>query len=173
MVRQQHSHCNTGIHRNGNCKRDQSIEQGKAVLETGNRAWVPVNQLVTHDSSAEEASLNWEISIARDVILRNFGQTPASLPRAECHMQVIGDFPTTTELHLTPSNKSVSVLSPGGDFWVVPTAIMRSKLADRAALMQGKGKLLLFCNAYGGTWFYFWDTSAGGFIQGPLHNQVT
>jgi hypothetical protein len=96
-------------------------------------------------------------------------------------MQVFDDFPTTAELQFTPANKSVSVVSPGGDFWVVPTAIMRFKFNDWTALMQGKGKLLLygeahyqdiFGNTHRSTWLYFWDTTAGGFIQGPLHNQA-
>ena len=74
------------------------------------------------------------------------------------------------------------MLSPGGDFWVVPTAIMRFKPDDWNALMQGNRKLLLygeaqyqdiFGRAHRSTWLYFWDTTAGGFIQGPLHNQVT
>jgi hypothetical protein len=161
----------------------QSIEQGRTALETGSRAWVHVNKLVDHDSTAEEASRDREVSIARDVILRNFGQTPASSLTAECRMLVVNDLPTTAELQFTPSNKSVSVLSPGSDFWVVPTAIMRFKFNEWPAITEGKRKLLLygeahyqdiFGNAHRSTWLYFWDaTAAGGFIQGPLHNQAT
>lgn len=42
----------------------QSIEQGRTALETGSRAWVHVNKLVDHDSTAEEASRDREVSIA-------------------------------------------------------------------------------------------------------------
>lgn len=160
----------------------QSLDQAKGALETGNRAWVHVGKIIAHDSSAEEASRNREISIARDVILRNFGQTPASSLTVACRMQVCDDFPTDAELKLTPANASISVVSPGDEFWVVPTPAMRFKFDEWTTLMQGKGRFLLygeahyqdiFGNPHRSTWLYFWDNTAGGFVQGPLHNQVT
>lgn len=160
----------------------QSLEQAKAALETGSRAWVHVGKIISHDSSAEEASRNLEVSISRDVILHNFGQTPASSLTVACRMQVCDDFPSEAELQLTPAKTSIGVLSPGAEFWVVPTPFMRFKFEQWNALMQGKGKFLLhgeahyqdiFGNSHRSTWLYFWDTLSGGFVQGPLHNQVT
>lgn len=160
----------------------QSLEQAKGALETGNRAWVHVGKIIAHDSSPEEVSRNREISIARDVILHNFGQTPASSLTVACRMQICDEFPTEVELQLAPVKISSGVLSPGGEFWVVPTPVMRFKFDEWNAVTQGKSKFLLYGEAnyrdifgYGhrSTWLYFWDTVAGGFVQGPIHNQVT
>lgn len=161
----------------------QSVDQAKGALEIGNRAWVHVDRIDPHSSSSEEAVLNKQIALRPDVVLRNFGPTPALALIAECRIAVFLGFPTAEEIHFEPTdNAGVSVVSPNNEFWV-PTVSIAFTLNNWAVLTRGEKKLILFGRAHyndifgrphQSTWLYWYDTEkAGGFVPGPFNNFVT
>jgi hypothetical protein len=161
----------------------KSAQLAKDALEIGNRAWVHVSKIDPHASSPHEVAQNKEIMFRPDVVLKNYGTTPATTFMAETSLQLLADFPTTEQLQFQVTDQNgLSVVSPGNEFWVMSTPI-RISLDDWHLVTSGKIKLVLFGRAYyedifgkphKSTWLYWYESEkAGGFIPGPFHNYVT
>ena len=160
----------------------RSAELAKDALEIGNRAWVHVSRISANESSAAEVSRNREIMFRPDVVLKNYGTTPATTFMAEARLQLFAGFPTTEQIQFQVTDQNgLSVVSPGNDFWV--STSIRLSLADWLLITSGKKKLVLFGRAqyedifgkpHKSTWLYWYESEkAGGFIPGPFHNYVT
>jgi hypothetical protein len=161
----------------------QSAEQAKDALELSNRAWVHVDRIDPHMSNAAEASQNRQIILRPDVVLRNYGSTPAAAFIAGGHLQVFSDLPTTADLALNITDENgVSVVSPGNEFWV-PSAFIALTFDEWRLITSGERKLVLFGRAHyddifgkqhKSTWLYWYDSEkVGGFVPGPVHNYAT
>ena len=162
---------------------NKSVEQAKDALEVGNRAWVHVNRIIPHASTPDEIAQNRQIAFRPDVVLQNYGPTPAAAFVVEVRLELFADLPTTDQLQFNVTDKNgVSVVSPGNEFWV-PSAFIALGLDDWLLLTKGKRKLVLFGRAHyedifgkqhKSTWLYWYDSEkAGGFVAGPFHNYVT
>jgi len=161
----------------------QSTEQAKEALEIGNRAWVHVNRIIPHMSEAAEVAQNRQVIFRPDVVLQNYGSTPATAFIAEGRLQLFSNFPKTEDLQLNITDRNgVSVVSPGNELWV-PSAFIALTLDEWLLVTSGKKKLVLFGRAHyedifgkqhKSTWLYWYDSEkVGGFVPGPFHNYVT
>ena len=83
-----------------------------------------------------------------DVILRNFGPTPAVALIAESRIAVFSGFPADEQIQFVPTDRAgVSVVSPDNEFWV-PTVFIVFNLDDWNVLTAGKQKLVLYGRAH-------------------------
>jgi hypothetical protein len=160
----------------------KSAELAKEALEIGNRAWVHVSRINPNESSADEVSQNREIMLRPDVVLKNYGTTPATTFMAETRLQLFTALPTTEQIQFQVTDQNgLSVVSPGNDFWL--SASIRLSLDEWGLITSRKKKLVLFGRAqyedifgklHKSTWMYWYETEkVGGFIPGPFHNYVT
>ncbi len=161
----------------------KSIEQAKDALEVGNRAWVHVNRILPHASEPAEVAQNKQIIFRPDVILQNYGHSPATTFVAESRITVFGGFPKTEEIQFDLTDKNgVSVVTPASEFWV-PSAFIALSLDEWLPVTRGEKKLVLFGRAqyedifgkpHKSTWLYWYGSEkGGGFVPGPFHNYVT
>ncbi len=160
----------------------KSAQLAKKALQIGNRAWVHVSRISANGSSPEELSHNNSIGFRPDVVLKNYGATPATAFVAETRLELLPGFPNPEELHFQVTDqKGVSVVSPGNEFWL-STFICLSR-HDWLLVTSGNKKLVLYGRAFyedifrkqhKSTWLYWFDSEkAGGFVPGPFHNYVT
>ena len=160
----------------------RSAQLAKDALEIGNRAWVHVSRISANESSADEVAQNGEIMLRPDVVLKNYGTTPATTFMAETHVRLFDEFPATEQLDSQVTDQNgLSVISPGNDFWM--STSIRLSLADWVLVTRRKKKLVLFGRAqysdifgkpHRSTWLYWYESEKiGGFIPGSFHNDVT
>lgn len=159
---------------------NKSVEQAKDALEIANRAWVHVKGLFHYINQPGQVA---HVTVRADVVLQNYGPTPAVAFMAEGHLALFPDFPKTEELQFNLTDKNgVSVVSASNEFRL-PTAFIALTLDQWSLVESGQKKLVLFGRAHyedifrkphKSTWLYWYDTGkAQQFVVGPFHNYVT
>jgi len=160
----------------------KSVELAKNALELGNRAWVHVETIKASVNSGVIDNQNWSVIVSADVVLKNYGSTPATTFLAESRLQVRADLPTTEQLQFQVTDQNgLSVVSPGNSFRLGDS--INISIDDWNLVTSGKSRLVLFGRAHyddifgqshKSAWLYWYDSQkVGAFVPGPSHNYVT
>ncbi len=83
-----------------------------------------------------------------DVILKNFGSSPAVAFIADGRIGMFDDFPASEEVQFNISDKNgVSVVSQDNEFWV-PSLFIALSFDEWIVVTQGRKKLVIFGRAH-------------------------